>query len=62
MRYFLVNKEFKDKETKEIYGVNSVYSCNNEERITELFEKGYLEVELIIKEDVSKDKEKESKK
>lgn len=48
---FLVEKTFIDKETKKIHGKGTIYESEDEGRIEELKQCGFLGVELVVRED-----------
>lgn len=48
---FLVEKDFIDKKTKKTHMKGTIYTSDDEKRIEELRQKGFIGVELIVKEE-----------
>ncbi len=55
---YLVEKTFKDRETKKLHEKGTIYVSNNEERIVELKQGGFLGDELVVKKEVETPEEK----
>lgn len=55
---YLVEKTFKDRETKELHEKGTIFVSDNEERIEELKQGGFLGVELVVREEVEAPEEK----
>lgn len=63
MMMYLVEKDFIDKKTKKLHKADTIYRTDKEDRAKELRDKGFIGVELIVKEETEVVKEeKESKK
>jgi hypothetical protein len=51
---YLVKEAFIDKETKKMYGIDSIYNTEKKKRAEELIKGGFLGPELVIKEEKKK--------